>query len=792
MRLCLPSFRKLVNPFLISFIFITVSAHAGPKDGWDEAASGNHSMRSLGSDFWVDVPVKRVEGARLILFNHELATRLGLEVPEDPGALEKLILDHFAWTVAKEGEPSERKFLATRYQDSNSKAVGEALGDGRAFWTGEIKIPMKDGRILYVDFTAKGVGQTPLAWLNHSDPLHKDGLQSTEEAVHSFTMSEINLRNQLDTVGDLAVIELPMLKMDKHTKLTAKASMTIRVGTQTRIAHYRYFADEPKNFKKIFEYAIKRDLGLPLSKKLDKELVNQYLNEFSENMAREAARYYDLHAVHASPTAGNRTTRAATIDLGTFRYLDSHHTEYSYLFDQLKLEKQTEQLETYVNDIYYYAQEAKYPIEGSDVVTAKKTFRRVFKAELTNQWLHRLGLDEPSIAKVPVKLRDRFFSLMKRIHETLGKKKVDLGGDRVAKAAAYEPREILRQAVEWQLTAEAKGGFFTKKKIDWTPIFKSKAAWATPGKGTLGSDATEFGEFMEDLLQKLAPTPDKTKEWVARAEMIGAQKRLPPGRGFYDLYEAPALEAIRTGKSLNEISEPIFNGIDALVDLGLERRVGAHLKQTPRIAVFSGTFDPPHRGHEEFLTRVMEAYQLDQIYVVANLTSDHKSNVTPYELRKEMTKAAFSENDHILVADADLENAFRLNDMNGVLNTFHQKNPTSELIQIMGDDSFERLRQSQKWNPFVSEFIVNPRSEGVVLPAMLGKAPVLNAARMRNFVTSSTQIRKMITAGSGKETAGLLKPEVLKIIQRAKLYIQGIKDECKQWLASGESPLTGP
>ena len=64
-----------------------------------------------------------------------------------------MILKHFGWVVAKEGEPSEKTFIATRYQDSNSKAAGEALGDGRAFWTGEVAIPLKDGRALYVDFT---------------------------------------------------------------------------------------------------------------------------------------------------------------------------------------------------------------------------------------------------------------------------------------------------------------------------------------------------------------------------------------------------------------------------------------------------------------------------------------------------------------------------------------------------------------------------------------------------------------------------------------------------------------
>ncbi len=778
-----PTFVPMLGLFLLSW-----SAIADPGDGqaWEKAGSGEHSIRSLGSDFWVEVPARRAEGSRVILFNHALAKRIGLDISGSQEDLERRILEHFAWVVAKPGESFDKKFVATRYQDSGSKKAGEALGDGRAFWLGELQIPMKDGTILYVDFSSKGVGQTPLAWLNHSDPLHKDGLQSMEEAVHSFAMSEINLRNGLDTVGDLAVIELPFVKMDKNTKQTAKAAITVRVGNQTRIAHYRYFADNKAQFRKIFEYCVKRDLGLPLEAKVGPEHVEKYLDLFSTNIGEEAARYYDLHAVHASPTAGNRTTRGATIDLGTFRYLDAHHGEYTYLFDKLKLQGQTHQLRGYVQNIHSYAAQAGYMLPAKQTAASSLAkFDFAFEKELTKLSLRRVGLDDESIAKLSPALKRNFLAAVKNMYETLGTEAVKLGGDRFVKAAAYEPREILRKAIFFHANRKnAKSSFFGWVTYDqeWSELFKSSRPWAKPNASLMKKHANEFGATIQAIFDTIRPNFEQLAEWKARAETLGAQARPSVGRKFYEDFEKPALEAIRGGKALSEANESILKGVDTLVDLGVHPRPTAHLGRAPRIAVFSGTFDPPHRGHEEFVARMMEAYRIDRVYIVTNPVSDHKSGVTSYELRREMTAATFAGNKHIAIADAEMEKAFLRDDMNGVLALVHEKHPTSDLVQIMGDDSFERFQRIGVMNPHVTAIVVNPRSADVVLPPALKNVPVLNARRMGAFTTSSTLVRSHIANGSMEAIKGVIKPTVAKIIQREKLYVEPKKGICQRWL----------
>ena len=109
---------------------------------WERVSSGAHSYRKLGKKFFVPLNMKKVEDAEVVLFNERAAKALGLETPEDMNALQEMILNNFAYMVApKESSSSDSKqWFATRYLDSESKKRGEALGDGRAAWSGELEV----------------------------------------------------------------------------------------------------------------------------------------------------------------------------------------------------------------------------------------------------------------------------------------------------------------------------------------------------------------------------------------------------------------------------------------------------------------------------------------------------------------------------------------------------------------------------------------------------------------------------------------------------------------------------
>lgn len=252
---------------VLSFIPFLLSQGFFRRQSKPVQAFGPHSFKSLGSSFYVEVPVRRVPGARLVLFNRRLAESLDLPVPKGGREIESALLEWFAWfkheSRAGEGDtPAEdiETFFATRYQDSDSRCAGSALGDGRALWLGEIVRKTADDRMRYLDVVVKGIGATPLAWLKHPKKSHRDGMVGLTEAVHEYVYSLAAVRNGIDAAQVLAVIELPF----QRAAGGEKAALVVRVGNHLRFAHYRYFSNQPERLETLFEYGLKRDMGLPL------------------------------------------------------------------------------------------------------------------------------------------------------------------------------------------------------------------------------------------------------------------------------------------------------------------------------------------------------------------------------------------------------------------------------------------------------------------------------------------------------------------------------------------------
>ena len=67
-----------------------------------------------------------------------------------------------------------------------------------------------------------------------------------------------------------------------------------------------------------------------------------------------------------------------------------------------------------------------------------------------------------------------------------------------------------------------------------------------------------------------------------------------------------------------------------------------------KIGLFGGAFDPPHRGHVELVRRAKQLLDLDRLIVVVAADPGHKAVDTPVDVRVEMARAAFPDDDVVL------------------------------------------------------------------------------------------------------------------------------------------------
>lgn len=66
------------------------------------------------------------------------------------------------------------------------------------------------------------------------------------------------------------------------------------------------------------------------------------------------------------------------------------------------------------------------------------------------------------------------------------------------------------------------------------------------------------------------------------------------------------------------------------------------------VGLYGGAFDPPHRGHVQLARRAKEVLGLSRLIVVVAAQPGHKSVDTPAELRLEMARAAFPDDEVVL------------------------------------------------------------------------------------------------------------------------------------------------
>ena len=63
------------------------------------------------------------------------------------------------------------------------------------------------------------------------------------------------------------------------------------------------------------------------------------------------------------------------------------------------------------------------------------------------------------------------------------------------------------------------------------------------------------------------------------------------------------------------------------------------------VGLFGGAFDPPHRGHVELVRHAKELLDLDRLIVVVAADPGHKAVETPADVRFEMARAAFPDDE---------------------------------------------------------------------------------------------------------------------------------------------------
>lgn len=187
-------------------------------------------------------------------------------------------------------------------------------------------------------------------------------------------------------------------------------------------------------------------------------------------------------------------------------------------------------------------------------------------------------------------------------------------------------------------------------------------------------------------------------------------------------------------------------------------------RQTTRVAIYGGSFNPPHVGHVLAACYVLSTCDVDEVLVVPTFQHPFAKELASFDDRFALCEAAFAQLPGARVSrvEADLGGESR------TLRTLEHlaaAHPDWEMRLMIGADI---LGDAPKWHGFdrvreLAPLIVLGRA-GVARPD--APEPVLPRV-------SSTSIRELLANGRGDELAPLVPRAVLAEIERRRLYRRG-------------------
>ncbi len=192
----------------------------------------------------------------------------------------------------------------------------------------------------------------------------------------------------------------------------------------------------------------------------------------------------------------------------------------------------------------------------------------------------------------------------------------------------------------------------------------------------------------------------------------------------------------------------------------------------PRIGIFGGTFDPPHRGHVTAARDVADALQLDRVLWIPCGAPPHKArpDLTPARIRLEMAQAAAEADPRFQVCDVELRREGPSYTVD-TLRELRRRHPEGELFLIIGQDEYEVFdtwRAPEDIVRLATLVVLNRGAERPEARHAFLPPERVRFVRVTPVELSATDVRARVAAGESVE--GDVPPGVWAVIRREGLY----------------------
>lgn len=193
-----------------------------------------------------------------------------------------------------------------------------------------------------------------------------------------------------------------------------------------------------------------------------------------------------------------------------------------------------------------------------------------------------------------------------------------------------------------------------------------------------------------------------------------------------------------------------------------------------KIGIFGGSFNPPHKMHENIGRELIEKGYLDKvIYVPTGEEYKYKSNLLSNEIRYNMLKIVTDKNDDFGISNFEFQD--KVIYTYETIRHFKEEYPDDEIFFICGADNLSYIDKWEKGETILrNEKIIAVARNTDNLDEIIAKyqqfSPTIKIATISPIDLSSTEIRALVKKEDYETLKKYLDEDVLNYIINKKLY----------------------
>ena len=191
-----------------------------------------------------------------------------------------------------------------------------------------------------------------------------------------------------------------------------------------------------------------------------------------------------------------------------------------------------------------------------------------------------------------------------------------------------------------------------------------------------------------------------------------------------------------------------------------------------RIAIYGGSFNPMHIGHEKIVDYVLNNLNIDKIIIIpVGIPSHRENNLEQSDTRLKICKEIFKGNKKIEVSNIEIKSEGKSYTYDTLLKLMDLYGENNEFFEIIGEDSLKSLKTWKNYEELlkICKFIVFRRKDDKNIQIDEEFLNNKNIIILENeyYDISSTEIRNMVK--NNEDISAFVNKKVKKLIEKEYL-----------------------